>query len=154
MDPGKLAHATLLGTDLASDVRTESAIDAIVHATEGGAHGALINAPSLSAFRQGVAMTRKRGTCVLVELPPSYFLVSLFDVVMNASRFAAHSSALVETWQKRWHSPPEVWLSLMSNCSRYRRSTRCSIVSIMAPSDRAWLSTLLQAPRRCKSKQS
>ena len=83
MDPGKLAHATLLGTDLASDVRTESAIDAIVHATEGGAHGALINAPSLSAFRQGVAMTRKRGTCVLVGVPPGDLSVSLFHVVVK-----------------------------------------------------------------------
>jgi len=43
----------------------------------------LITAPSLSAFKQGVGMTRKRGTCVLVGLPPGEFPVPLFDVVAN-----------------------------------------------------------------------
>jgi propanol-preferring alcohol dehydrogenase len=51
--------------------------------TGGGAHGVLITAPSLIAFRQGVGMSRKRGTCVLVGLPPGEFPVSLFDVVAN-----------------------------------------------------------------------
>jgi propanol-preferring alcohol dehydrogenase len=52
-------------------------------ATGGGAHGVLITAPSLSAFQQGVAMTRKCGTCVLVGLPPGEFPFPLFDVVAN-----------------------------------------------------------------------
>jgi len=52
-------------------------------ATGGGAHGVLITAPSLIAFKQGVGMTRKRGTCVLVGLPPGEFPVPLFDVVAN-----------------------------------------------------------------------
>ena len=52
-------------------------------ATDGGAHGVLITAPSLGAFKQGVGMTRKRGTCVLVGLPPGDFPVPLFDVVAN-----------------------------------------------------------------------
>jgi len=52
-------------------------------ATNGGAHGVLITAPSLLAFEQGVAMTRKRGTCVLVGLPPGKFPIPLFDVVAN-----------------------------------------------------------------------
>ena len=51
--------------------------------TGGGAHGVLITAPSLTAFKQGVAMTRKLGTCVLVGLPPGEFPVPLFDVVAN-----------------------------------------------------------------------
>ena len=51
--------------------------------TGGGAHGVLITAPSLGAFKQGVGMTRKRGTCVLVGLPPGDFPVPLFDVVAN-----------------------------------------------------------------------
>jgi propanol-preferring alcohol dehydrogenase len=51
--------------------------------TGGGAHGVLITAPSLPAFKQGVGMTRKRGTCVLVGLPPGEFPVPLFDVVAN-----------------------------------------------------------------------
>jgi len=51
--------------------------------TGGGAHGVLITAPSLGAFKQGVGMTRKRGTCVLVGLPPGDFPLPLFDVVAN-----------------------------------------------------------------------
>jgi propanol-preferring alcohol dehydrogenase len=48
-----------------------------------GAHGVLITAPSLIAFKQGIGMTRKHGTCVLVGLPPGEFPVPLFDVVAN-----------------------------------------------------------------------
>jgi len=51
--------------------------------TGGGAHGVLITAPSLIAFKQGIGMTRKRGICVLVGLPPGEFPVPLFDVVAN-----------------------------------------------------------------------
>ncbi len=43
----------------------------------------LITAPSLGAFKQGVEMTRKRGTCVLVGLPPGDFPFPLFDVVAS-----------------------------------------------------------------------
>jgi propanol-preferring alcohol dehydrogenase len=43
----------------------------------------LITAPSLPAFKQGVEMTRKRGTCVLVGIPPGDFPLPLFDVVAN-----------------------------------------------------------------------
>jgi propanol-preferring alcohol dehydrogenase len=43
----------------------------------------LITAPSLTAFKQGVGMTRRRGTCVLVGPPPGDFPVPLFDVVAN-----------------------------------------------------------------------
>jgi propanol-preferring alcohol dehydrogenase len=43
----------------------------------------LITAPSLQAFQQGVRMTRKRGTCVLIGLPPGDFPTPLFDVVLN-----------------------------------------------------------------------
>ncbi len=56
---------------------------AVNRGTNGGAHGVLITAPSLGAFKQGVAMTPKRGTCVLVGLPPGDFPVPLFDVVAN-----------------------------------------------------------------------
>lgn len=45
--------------------------------------GVLITAPSLGAFKQGVGMTRKRGMCVLVGLPPGEFPAPLFDVVAN-----------------------------------------------------------------------
>lgn len=83
IDDGKLAHATKLGADLVINARSGDPAAALKKATDGGAHGVLITAPSLGAFRQGVAMTRKRGTCVLVGLPPGEFPVPLFDVVAN-----------------------------------------------------------------------
>jgi propanol-preferring alcohol dehydrogenase len=83
VDDGKLAHAKALGADLLVNARHGDAARAIVKGTDGGAHGVLITAPSLIAFQQGVGMTRKRGTCVLVGLPPGEFPVPLFDVVAN-----------------------------------------------------------------------
>ena len=47
----------------------------------GGVHGVLITAPSLMAFKQGIGMTRRRGTCVLIGLPPGEFPVPIFGVV-------------------------------------------------------------------------
>jgi len=78
-----LAHATRLGADLVFNAKAEQVINVMRAATGGGAHGVLITAPSLAAFHQGVAMARKRGTWVLVGLPPGEFPVPLFDVVAN-----------------------------------------------------------------------
>jgi propanol-preferring alcohol dehydrogenase len=84
IDDGKLAHATRLGADITVNAKTGGdAAAAVKKATDGGAHGVLITAPSLAAFTQGVGMTRKRGTCVLVGLPPGEFPTPLFDVVAN-----------------------------------------------------------------------
>ncbi len=83
IDDGKLAHATRLGADAVVNALHGDAIEAVRKATDGGAHGVLITAPSLSAFKQGVGMTRKRGTCVLVGLPAGEFPIPLFDVVAN-----------------------------------------------------------------------
>jgi len=83
IDDGKLEHAKSLGADLVVNARNGDPAAAIKKETGGGAHGVLITAPSLPAFKQGVAMTRKRGTCVLVGLPPGEFPVPLFDVVAN-----------------------------------------------------------------------
>lgn len=83
VDAGKLEHAQRLGADAVVDARNDDAIDAVRKATGGGAHGVLITAPSLAAFKQGVGMTRKRGTCVLVGLPPGDFPLPLFDAVVN-----------------------------------------------------------------------
>jgi len=83
IDDGKLAHAAHLGADFVINARTGDPAAAVKKATGGGAHGVLITAPSLIAFKQGVGMTRKRGTCVLVGLPPGEFPVPLFDVVAN-----------------------------------------------------------------------
>src|SRR5580698_10879590 len=83
IDDGKLAHAKRLGADLVVNASRGDPAEQVKKATDGGAHGVLITAPSLGAFKQGVAMTRKRGTCVLVGLPPGEFPVPLFDVVAN-----------------------------------------------------------------------
>lgn len=83
IDDGKLAHAKRLGADMVINVKEEGAIEAIRKGTGGGALGVLITAPSLVAFKLGVAMTRRRGTCVLAGLPPGEFPLPLFDVVAN-----------------------------------------------------------------------
>ena len=83
IDDGKLALAKTLGADLTVNATQPGAAEAVKNGTSGGAHGVLITAPSLPAFKQGVSMTRKRGTCVLVGLPPGDFPLPLFDVVAN-----------------------------------------------------------------------
>ena len=83
VDDRKLDHAKRLGAELAFNAETGNPAAELKAATNGGAHGVLITAPSLTAFKQGVAMTRKRGTCVLVGLPAGEFPVPLFDVVAN-----------------------------------------------------------------------
>lgn len=83
IDDRKLALATKLGADLALNAKTADPAAALKKETSGGAHGVLITAPSLIAFKQGVGMARRRGTCVLVGLPPGEFPVPLFDVVAN-----------------------------------------------------------------------
>jgi propanol-preferring alcohol dehydrogenase len=82
VDDGKLTHARSLGADLVINAKNGDPVAALRKET-GGAHGVLITAPSLGAFRQGIAMTRKRGTCVLVGLPPGEFPIPLFNVVLN-----------------------------------------------------------------------
>ena len=83
IDDGKLAHAKNLGADFVVNARAADAVTAVRQATRGGAHGVLITAPSLGAFKQGVSLTRKLGTCVLVGLPPGEFPTPLFEVVAN-----------------------------------------------------------------------
>ncbi|WP_295679882.1 alcohol dehydrogenase AdhP [uncultured Nevskia sp.] len=83
VDNRKLEHARRLGADVTINASQADPAMAVKQSTGGGAHGVLITAPSLSAFTQGVGMTRKRGTCVLVGLPPGEFPTPLFDVVAN-----------------------------------------------------------------------
>src|SRR5664279_1255330 len=83
IDDGKLAHAKRWGADVLVNAKTADAAAAVKKATGGGAQCVLITAPSLIAFKQGIGVVRKRGTCVLVGLPPGEFPVSLFDVVAN-----------------------------------------------------------------------
>jgi propanol-preferring alcohol dehydrogenase len=83
IEDSKLAHAKKLGADLAINARHGDPAAAVRKGTDSGAQGVVITAPSLVAFKQGIGMTRKRGTCVLVGLPPGDFPAPLFDVVAN-----------------------------------------------------------------------
>jgi propanol-preferring alcohol dehydrogenase len=81
VDDAKLVQAKGLGADAVVNAKNGDPAAAVKKLTGGGAHGVLITAPSLGAFKQGVGMTRRRGTCVLVGLPPGDFPVPLFTVV-------------------------------------------------------------------------
>ena len=83
IDNGKLDHAKRLGVDAMVNAKLGDPAATVHKITGGGAHGVLITAPSLGAFKQGVGMTRKHGTCVLVGIPPGEFPTPLFDVVAN-----------------------------------------------------------------------
>ena len=83
IDDGKLEHAKRLGAEALVNAKHGDPVAAVKKSTSGGAHGVLITAPSLPAFKQGVGMTRKFGTCVLVGIPPGEFPTPLFEVVAN-----------------------------------------------------------------------
>jgi len=83
IDDAKLAQAKRLGADLTVNAKVGDATATVIKETGGGTHGVLITAPSLPAFSQGVGMTRKLGTCVLVGLPPGDFPMPLFNVVAD-----------------------------------------------------------------------
>lgn len=78
----KLALARELGVALTINSAKEDPVKK-VEKEIGGAHGVLITAPSLPAFRQGIGMTRRQGTCTLVGLPPGEFPLPVFDVVLK-----------------------------------------------------------------------
>jgi propanol-preferring alcohol dehydrogenase len=83
IDDAKLTLAKQLGADAVVNAKSGNPAAEVKKLTAGGAHGVLITAPSLSAFKQGVGMTRKHGICVLVGLPPGDFPVPLFDLVAD-----------------------------------------------------------------------
>ncbi|MFC3580919.1 zinc-dependent alcohol dehydrogenase [Sphingomonas hylomeconis] len=79
----RLALARTLGADLTVNAGDEDAVATVRRATGGGAHGVLVTAPSLPAFRQAIDMARRRGTVSLVGLPPGTFPTPIFDVVLK-----------------------------------------------------------------------
>jgi alcohol dehydrogenase, propanol-preferring len=80
--PEKMQLARRLGADITVDVKEEDPVQAIQKKI-GGAHGVLVTAVSLPAFKQAIGMLRRGGTCVLNGLPPGEFPVSIFDLVLN-----------------------------------------------------------------------
>ncbi len=81
--PEKLALARETGADVAIDARSATAVDDVLKATGGGAHGILVTAVSPRAFSQALHMVRRKGTVALVGLPPGEFPTPIFDVVLK-----------------------------------------------------------------------
>lgn len=78
----KLDLARRLGAEMTINAKTQDPA-AVIDKEIGGAHGVLITAVSPIAFKQGIAVTRRGGTCVLNGLPPGDFPVPIFDVVLK-----------------------------------------------------------------------
>src|SRR6266567_3257209 len=79
----KLALARESGADLAVNALATDAVDKVLAATGGGAHGVLVTAVSTAAFAQALKMVRRKGTVSLVGLPPGEFPTPIFDVVLK-----------------------------------------------------------------------
>lgn len=79
----KLTMAQDLGADLCVNARDDGAIDQVIAATGGGAHGVLVTAVSPAAFSQAIKMVRRKGTISLVGLPPGEFETPIFDIVLK-----------------------------------------------------------------------
>ncbi|MFB6420917.1 MULTISPECIES: alcohol dehydrogenase AdhP [Bradyrhizobium] len=79
----KLELARETGADLAVNALVAGAVDKVLAATGGGAHGVLVTAVSTAAFAQALKMVRRKGTVSLVGLPPGEFPTPIFDVVLK-----------------------------------------------------------------------
>lgn len=79
----KLELARKTGADHAVNALAKDALDNVLAATGGGAHGVLVTAVSTSAFAQALRMVRRKGTVSLVGLPPGEFPTPIFDVVLK-----------------------------------------------------------------------
>ena len=79
----KLDLARMAGADVAIHAEQTDAATQVIKATQGGAHGVLVTAVSPTAFSQAIDMARRRGTVVLVGLPPGTFPTPIFDVVLK-----------------------------------------------------------------------
>jgi len=80
--PDKMQLARNLGAEITVDAKQEDPVQ-VIQKKIGGAHGVLVTAVSLPAFKQAIGMLRRGGTCVLNGLPPGEFPVSIFDLVLN-----------------------------------------------------------------------
>ncbi|WP_013323486.1 alcohol dehydrogenase AdhP [Gloeothece verrucosa] len=78
----KLELASQLGADLTVNVKKLDPVE-IVQKEIGGAHGCLVTAVSVPAFRQAIGTLRRKGTCALVGLPPGEFPAPIFEMVIK-----------------------------------------------------------------------
>ena len=79
----KLALARASGAEVTVNAKSPDAVAQIVKQTGGGAHGVLVTAVSPSAFDQAIRMARRKGTVVLVGLPPGDFHASIVPFVLD-----------------------------------------------------------------------
>jgi len=79
----KLALARRLGSDVTVNAKAPDAVEQIIKATSGGAHGVVVTAVSPPAFTQALHVARRKGTVSLVGLPPGSFPTPIFDVVLK-----------------------------------------------------------------------
>jgi propanol-preferring alcohol dehydrogenase len=79
----KLALARKLGAEVTVNATSPDAVEQVLKATNGGAHGVLVTAVSPPAFAQALRLARRRGTVSLVGLPPGEFATPIFDVVLK-----------------------------------------------------------------------
>ncbi|TFF17940.1 alcohol dehydrogenase AdhP [Jiella endophytica] len=79
----KLELALKDGADIAVDASAPDAVEKVLEATGGGAHGVLVTAVSVPAFNQVLHMVRRGGTVSLVGLPAGEFPTPIFDVVLK-----------------------------------------------------------------------
>jgi propanol-preferring alcohol dehydrogenase len=84
VDDAKLDLARKVGAKVTVNARKTEPVPYIQKET-GGAHGILVTAVSPKAFEQALGMLCRRGTAVLVGLPPGTFPLSIFDMVMAAA---------------------------------------------------------------------
>jgi propanol-preferring alcohol dehydrogenase len=79
----KLKLARDSGAEHAVNALSADAVESVLRATGGGAHGILVTAVSTAAFAQALKMVRRKGTISLVGLPPGEFPTPIFDVVLK-----------------------------------------------------------------------
>ncbi|MGM8849387.1 alcohol dehydrogenase AdhP [Salinicola sp. V024] len=79
----KLDLAKQLGANVSVNALDEDAVDQVIAATGGGAHGVLVTAVSVPAFNQALSYVRRKGTISLNGLPPGEFQTPIFDVVLK-----------------------------------------------------------------------
>jgi len=82
IDAKKLLRAKDLGAEITLNAREPGAAQTVQKAV-GGAHGVIVTAVSISAFRQAIDMMRRKGTCIFVGLPPGEVPMPIFDIVLK-----------------------------------------------------------------------
>jgi len=78
----KLQLAKEVGADLVVNA-TEQDPAAYLKKETGGMHGVLVTAVSTTAFQEGLATLRRKGTLSLTGLPPGSFDLPIFSTVLN-----------------------------------------------------------------------